>query len=65
MEEGVVRIAEDEDFQRLKEMVDSTDEWLIEYDKGGIRVWTKQAGNCTFKMVKVVVLSFLQISFRM
>lgn len=54
MEPGVLKIADDEDFQRLKEMVDGTEEWALEFDKGGTKVWTKQAGNCTFKMVKVM-----------
>jgi len=47
-----MKIADDEDFKRLKNMVENQDGWFLEFDKG-VRVWTKQAGSCTFKMVKV------------
>lgn len=35
MEPGVVKIAEDSDFDMLKSLVDSDTDWKLEYDKGG------------------------------
>lgn len=34
MEAGVVKIAEDSDFDMLKKLVDDHTHWKIEYDKG-------------------------------
>nr|XP_008197607.2 PREDICTED: PCTP-like protein isoform X1 [Tribolium castaneum] len=64
MEAGVVKIAEDSDFDMLKKLVDEHTHWKVEYDKGedvkkGEKqmqeyfVWTKTTPGCNFKMVKV------------
>lgn len=34
MEVGVVKIAEDSDFNMLKDLIDRDDDWKLEYDKG-------------------------------
>lgn len=57
MEVGVVRVAEDDDFSKLKRMVDDHKGWQPEYDKGGIRVWIRppdQDKGSGFNFVKVV-----------
>ncbi|KAJ8968680.1 hypothetical protein NQ317_003910 [Molorchus minor] len=54
METGVVKIAEDSDFNMLKVLVDDHTNWKLEYDKADdIKVWTKLTPNSSFKMVKV------------
>ncbi|CAG9834738.1 unnamed protein product [Diabrotica balteata] len=54
MEPGVVKIADDGDFDMLKRLVDEHTEWKLEYDKGEqTKVWTKTTPNTNFKMVKV------------
>ncbi|XP_019864615.2 START domain-containing protein 10 isoform X2 [Aethina tumida] len=54
MEPGVVKIAEDSDFDMLKSLVDSDTDWKLEYDKGGgTKVWSKPTKNCSFNMVKI------------
>ncbi|XP_063922190.1 START domain-containing protein 10-like [Zophobas morio] len=54
MEAGVVKIAEDSDFDMLKKLVDDHLNWKLDYDKGEeVKVWTKSTKNCCFKMVKV------------
>ncbi|KAG5899900.1 hypothetical protein JTB14_002452 [Gonioctena quinquepunctata] len=54
MEPGIVKIAEDSDFDMLKNLVDEHSNWKLEYDKGDeTKVWTKSTPNCSFKMVKI------------
>ncbi|KAJ8917663.1 hypothetical protein NQ315_005110 [Exocentrus adspersus] len=54
MEPGVVKIAEDSDFDMLKMLVDDHTNWRLEYDQGiEAKVWTKSTPNCNFRMVKV------------
>ena len=54
---GEVRIAEDKDFDILKShLFSNDDEWNIEYEKKGTKVWTKappQEQNINFKLIKV------------
>lgn len=53
MELGVVKIADDSDFDMLKTLVDDHTNWKLEYDKDETKVWTKLTPKCNFKMVKV------------
>lgn len=58
MEVGVVRVAEDEDFDKLKKLVDNHEGWKLEYNKPSIRVWTRCSDDRTtsFKLIKVVTV---------
>lgn len=63
MEVGVVRVAEDGDFARLKGLVDDHQGWRREYDKGGVRVWSRppdSEANTSLNLVKVVA-EFVQV----
>jgi hypothetical protein len=53
MEVGDVRIAEDADFQKVKDMCQCHDNWKQEYNKNGTTVWTKSNDVSDFKLVKV------------
>lgn len=53
MEVGEVRIAEDRDFERLKNLIDSNDGWATDYNKSTIKVWSKATSQTAFKIVKV------------
>lgn len=53
MEVGDVRIAEDADFQKVKDMCLCHDSWKQEYNKHGTTVWTKSNDVSDFKLVKV------------
>ena len=53
MQVGDVRIAEDADFQKVKDMCQCHDDWKQEYNKNGITVWTKSNDVSDFKLVKV------------
>ncbi|XP_075224426.1 START domain-containing protein 10-like [Lycorma delicatula] len=53
MDVGVVKVAEDKDFENLKQLIDNHDDWKIEYNKSTIKVWTKTLHGTNFKMVKV------------
>lgn len=61
MEPGVVKIAEDSDFDMLKMLVDDHTNWKLDYDQAGAKVWTKSTTNCSFRMVKVQTV-FLNIN---
>lgn len=49
----MARIAEDSDFDRLKQLVDDNDGWIIELDKADTKVWTRPIDGCSFQMVKI------------
>lgn len=53
MEIGIVKIADDRDFDMLRTLVDDHSNWKLEYEKDGTKVWTKFTSECNFKMVKV------------
>ncbi|CAH1101313.1 unnamed protein product [Psylliodes chrysocephalus] len=54
MEPGIVKIADDADFDMLKNLIDDHTNWKLDYDKGDeTKVWTKTTPNTSFKMVKV------------
>jgi hypothetical protein len=53
MDVGVVKVAEDKDFELLKSLIDNNEGWKLDYTKGKTNVWTKSALNTDFKMVKV------------
>lgn len=53
MDIGVVKIAEDKDFEKLKQLYDDNNDWKLDYNKPDLSVWTKSVRGISFKMVKV------------
>lgn len=53
MDIGVVKIAEDKDFEILKQLYDDNNDWKLDYNKPDLSVWTKSVRGISFKMVKV------------
>nr|CAD7195877.1 unnamed protein product [Timema douglasi] len=53
MDVGIVRVAEDQDFAKLKELIDNHTSWKLEYNKGSTKVWTKSVSGTNFKMIKI------------
>nr|CAD7572802.1 unnamed protein product [Timema californicum] len=53
MDVGIVRVAEDQDFAKLKELIDNHASWKLEYNKGSTKVWTKSVSGTNFKMIKI------------
>lgn len=49
----MARIAEDNDFDNLKKLVDEFDGWILELDKADTKVWTRPIDGCSFQMVKI------------
>lgn len=49
----MARIAEDSDFESLKQLVFDMNGWGIEIDKSDTKVWTKPVDGCNFQMVKI------------
>jgi START domain len=49
----MARIAEDNDFDHLKKLVDESDDWILELDKADTKVWTRPVVGCSFQMVKI------------
>ncbi|KAK6636074.1 hypothetical protein RUM43_009726 [Polyplax serrata] len=47
------RIPEDKDFLLLKEMVLERENWTFDYDKAGIKIWSRVSQHASIKMVKV------------
>lgn len=62
MDVGIVKVAEDKDFENLKTLIDNHDGWKIEYNKPATKVWTKTLQGTNFKMVKVASLIFNNIA---
>ncbi|XP_053399940.1 START domain-containing protein 10-like [Mercenaria mercenaria] len=50
---GDIRVADDSDFRKLKNLGDDTDNWKLEYQKNCTSVWTKNNEVSSFKIVKV------------
>ena len=53
MQVGEVRVAEDADFRKLKDLCTCHDDWKQEYCKNGTTAWTKANDVSDFKMIKV------------
>lgn len=53
MDVGEVRIADDRDFECLKNLADKHDGWNVEYKKRDTTVWTKSTDQTLFKMIKL------------
>lgn len=53
MDIGIVKIAEDKDFEKLKQLYDDNNEWRLDYNKPDLSVWTKSVRGISFRMVKV------------
>lgn len=49
----MARIADDEDFFRLKQHIEVHKNWCLEVSKGDTKVWTMPVEMCNFKMVKI------------
>ncbi|KAG5676831.1 hypothetical protein PVAND_006638 [Polypedilum vanderplanki] len=49
----MARIAEDNDFDNLKQLVDDNDGWILELDKSETKVYTRPVEGCSFQMVKI------------
>lgn len=49
----MARIAEDNDFDHLKSLVDDANGWILELDKADTKVWTRPIDGCSFQMVKI------------
>lgn len=47
------RVAEDSDFQTLKNLLSSEDGWTLEYEKDGVKVWAEDAAHGALRTVKV------------
>lgn len=55
MQVGEVRVAEDADFQKLRNLCLIHDEWKQEYNKNVTTVWTRSNELSDFKMIKVKI----------
>lgn len=53
MQVGEVRVAEDADFERFRNLCQCHDGWKQDYNKGSTTVWTKANDQSYFKMIKV------------
>ncbi|XP_032671280.1 START domain-containing protein 10-like [Odontomachus brunneus] len=53
MDIGVVKIAEDKDFEKLKQLYDDNNDWRLDYNKPDLSVWTKSVRGISFRMVKI------------
>lgn len=47
------RIADDNDFESLKQLVDDNNGWNLELSKSETQVWTRSVDGCNFHMVKI------------
>lgn len=56
MDIGIVKIAEDKDFEKLKQLYDDNNNWKLDYNKPDLSVWTKSVPGISFRMVKVSLL---------
>lgn len=54
MDVGIVKVAEDKDFEKLKKLVDDHTGWKLDYNKSTTKVWTKSVPKTSFKMIKVL-----------
>ena len=56
MDVNEVRVAEDKDFEVLKIYLSRNDGWSLEYEQSKTSVWTRQACESDFKMIRVSYL---------
>lgn len=49
----MARIADDEDFKKLTDLIDKKDGWTLELSKGDTKVWTMPVEDCNFNMIKI------------
>ena len=54
-----VRVAEDKDFEVLKIYLSRNDGWNLNYERGKTAVWTRQAPESEFSMIRVSNLFFV------
>ena len=54
---GEIRVADDSDFRKLKNLDEDADNWKLEYQKNNTSVWTKNNEVSSFKIVKVSFFS--------
>ena len=55
MQVGEVRVAEDADFEKLKNLCHYHEDWKQEYSKNGTSIWTKVNDVSDFRMIKVIL----------
>ncbi|KAG8231349.1 hypothetical protein J437_LFUL012259 [Ladona fulva] len=53
MDVGVVRVAEDCDFEKLKSLLENHVGWKLDYHKESTKIWTKSSSDTSFKMIKI------------
>lgn len=61
-----VRVAEDKDFEVLKIYLSRNDGWNLNYERGKTAVWTRQAPESEFSMIRVnnfLFIYFLKFLF--
>ncbi|XP_013149074.1 PREDICTED: PCTP-like protein [Papilio polytes] len=51
---GEARVADDSDFETLKQLLASEDGWSLEYERDGVKVWAEDAAHGALRTVKVV-----------
>lgn len=54
---GAARVAEDKDFQILKDLLSAEQGWTLEYEKEGVKVWAEDAAHGALRTVKVRLTS--------
>ncbi|OAD61491.1 PCTP-like protein [Eufriesea mexicana] len=52
MDIGIVKIAEDKDFEKLKHLYDDNNDWRLDYNKPDLSVWTKSVSGISFRMIR-------------
>lgn len=50
---GEVRVAEDRDFEYIKQISENNQDWSISYEKNTTKVWTRKSDVSSFNMLKV------------
>lgn len=50
---GEARVADDSDFETLKNLLGTDDGWNLEYEKDGVKVWAEDAAHGALRTVKV------------
>lgn len=53
MQVGEVRVAKAEDFETFRRLVDQSEDWTLQYDKHGTKVYTRITDGSNVKMIKV------------
>ena len=59
MDVNEVRVAEDKDFEVLKIYLSRNDGWTLEYEQSKTSVWTRQASESDFKMIRVSIFWYI------